>query len=123
MSLSGFSANVDAVRGIGTASEPERRNTNHKGFTAGTMVITKDDKLLSERMFMNPVKAMKLVNRTWMKKDHVVPIAFRYRNQTYVYEDFLADAGNEWIRERNWMHTLLDFRRVQMDDKPNYCRW
>jgi hypothetical protein len=58
----------------------------------------------------------------WRKyAPHPIYIYFSYNEQCFESLDIAHDEN--WVVKRNWRHYFMDFRKIQIDDDPNRCRW
>ena len=58
----------------------------------------------------------------WRNAGYEVPITFSYEGQRFTYDDITKTEV--WDQDSSpALRYLLDFRKIQMDGKPNRCRW
>lgn len=58
----------------------------------------------------------------WKEAGHPIPIIFFYQRKPYRYRDITQ--AEQWVlKEKQLRHYVMDFRKIQMDRKPNRYRW
>jgi hypothetical protein len=68
-----------------------------------------------------PLVEFKKIIYKWTKANYTVPLVFKYRDRIYTTTNIVNDPV--WRNpKRNWEIMFLDFRVIQSNSKPSYCR-